>query len=176
MASGGALLTHHRVYDPALGRWLSRDPIAENGGINLYGYVGGNFVNAVDPLGLSPEDCKKACAAKGLTVKSVRKIYQLDIFSGNYEIDEVCICDEECPISTGRTVPNSLKEKLAMDEVKSNPAGETPPRMPKMSDTKNGLLAEDGWVKRTQMVNDVEIHYVENINTKQVIDFKFTKK
>jgi RHS repeat-associated protein len=52
MASGGALLTHYRVYDPALGRWLSRDPIEEDGGINLYGYVGGNFVNAVDPLGL----------------------------------------------------------------------------------------------------------------------------
>ena len=41
MATGGALLTHYRVYDPALGRWLSRDPIAERGGINLYGYVGG---------------------------------------------------------------------------------------------------------------------------------------
>ena len=39
MATGGALLTHHRVYDPALGRWLSRDPIAEDGGINLYGYM-----------------------------------------------------------------------------------------------------------------------------------------
>lgn len=76
-------------------------------------------------------------------------------------------------ISTGRTTPNSLKEKLAMDEVMAKPAGTTPPRMPKMSDTKNGLLAEDGWVKRSQNVNGVEIHYVENINTKQVVDFKF---
>jgi RHS repeat-associated protein len=41
MATGGALLTHYRVYDPALGLWLSRDPIEEDGGINLYGYVGG---------------------------------------------------------------------------------------------------------------------------------------
>jgi uncharacterized protein RhaS with RHS repeats len=32
---------------------LSRDPIAEQGGINLYGYVGGNPVNWVDPLGLA---------------------------------------------------------------------------------------------------------------------------
>ncbi len=54
MATGGALLTHYRVYDPALGRWLSRDPIEEAGGINLYGYVGGDFINKVDPLGLSP--------------------------------------------------------------------------------------------------------------------------
>ncbi|MEZ9823293.1 hypothetical protein AB4238_22170, partial [Shewanella sp. 10N.286.45.A1] len=76
-------------------------------------------------------------------------------------------------ISTGRTEPNSLKEKLAMEEVMSNPSGYTPPRMPKMSDTKNNLLHKDGWVKKTQNVNGVEIHYVENKNTKQVIDFKF---
>lgn len=76
-------------------------------------------------------------------------------------------------ISTGRTIPNSLKEKLAMDAVKANPQGITPPRMPKMSDSKNGLYAEDGWVKRAQNVNGVEIHYVENIKTGQKIDFKF---
>ena len=78
-------------------------------------------------------------------------------------------------ISTGRTVPNSLKEKLAMEQVMANPMGITPPRMPPMSDTKNNLLAADGWVKRAQIVNDVEIHYVENISTKQMVDFKFVK-
>ncbi len=76
-------------------------------------------------------------------------------------------------ISTGRTSPNDLKEKLAMDEVKSKPSGYTPPRMPKMNDKKNGLYAEDGWVKRTQNTNGVEIHYVENTKTGEFIDFKF---
>ena len=32
--------------------WLSRDPIGEAGGINLYAYVGNDPVNAIDPLGL----------------------------------------------------------------------------------------------------------------------------
>lgn len=50
--SNGPLLTYHRLYHPGFGRWLSRDPIEEDGGINLYGYVGGDFVNLVDPLGL----------------------------------------------------------------------------------------------------------------------------
>jgi RHS repeat-associated protein len=31
-----------------LGRWGSRDPIAENGGINLYGFAGNNSVNRID--------------------------------------------------------------------------------------------------------------------------------
>jgi RHS repeat-associated protein len=50
--ASGLIYMHARWYDPATGRWLSRDPIAENGGINLYAYVGNNPVNLVDPLGL----------------------------------------------------------------------------------------------------------------------------
>ncbi|MGE0494499.1 MAG: RHS repeat-associated core domain-containing protein [Vulcanimicrobiota bacterium] len=41
-----------RHYDARLGRFLSRDPIGFAGGLNLYGYVGGNPVNYVDPVGL----------------------------------------------------------------------------------------------------------------------------
>ncbi len=42
-----------RDYDPVTGRWLGKDPIGFAGGdTNLFGYVGGNPVNAIDPLGL----------------------------------------------------------------------------------------------------------------------------
>lgn len=58
-----------------------------------------------------------------------------------------------------------------MREVRSNPRGRKLPI--KMSDAKNGLYARDGWVKKAQNVNGVEIHYVENINTGLKIDFKF---
>jgi RHS repeat-associated protein len=42
----------YRYYDPRLGRWLSRDPIRESGGFNLYAYCGNDPVNRHDPLGL----------------------------------------------------------------------------------------------------------------------------
>ncbi|PAW75658.1 MAG: hypothetical protein B9S38_00745 [Verrucomicrobiia bacterium Tous-C4TDCM] len=35
----------YRYYDPVTGRWPSRDPIEERGGINLYGFVGNDGVN-----------------------------------------------------------------------------------------------------------------------------------
>jgi RHS repeat-associated protein len=45
-----------RAYDPAVGRWLSRDPINEQGGINLYQYVKNMPIEAIDPLGLTPDE------------------------------------------------------------------------------------------------------------------------
>jgi RHS repeat-associated protein len=41
-----------RFYDPANQRWPNRDPLEEEGGINLYGYVGNNPISGIDPLGL----------------------------------------------------------------------------------------------------------------------------
>jgi RHS repeat-associated protein len=46
-------LATYRAYDPDLGRWLNRDPIGEDGGINLYGYVLNDPIDWIDPLGLS---------------------------------------------------------------------------------------------------------------------------
>jgi RHS repeat-associated protein len=45
------VLAPFRAYNPYLGRWISRDPLEEKGGINLYAYVGNNPVSNIDPLG-----------------------------------------------------------------------------------------------------------------------------
>ncbi|MCS7080486.1 MAG: hypothetical protein NZ585_10640 [Chloracidobacterium sp.] len=60
----GLALTDYRAYDAEVGRWLSRDPIEEWGGLHLYAYVGSNPVRRVDPTGL-------ACGPGGLGDKLV---------------------------------------------------------------------------------------------------------
>jgi hypothetical protein len=42
--------------------WPSRDPIAEEGGINLYGFVGNNAVNKEDYLGMMLNSPRVKCS------------------------------------------------------------------------------------------------------------------
>jgi len=78
--------------------------------------------------------------------------------------------------STGRVTPNTLNEQMAMQQVQSNPLEGaidmsylqkpvimTDPRWP----------AFEGWVKMSNNVNGVEIHFVYNKYTGAFDDFKF---
>ena len=49
----GRMSNGFRDYDPNLGRYIESDPIGLDGGINTYGYVGGNPLKGIDPRGLS---------------------------------------------------------------------------------------------------------------------------
>lgn len=48
----GLLFYRARYYDPLQKRFVSEDPLGVAGGLNLYGYVGGDPVSFVDPTGL----------------------------------------------------------------------------------------------------------------------------
>jgi RHS repeat-associated protein len=52
--TSGLYLTRFRAFDPNDGRWLSRDPYQEGGGLNLYNYCGENPVIRADRTGLAP--------------------------------------------------------------------------------------------------------------------------
>ncbi len=49
----GLVLMGHRYYNPVTGRFLTRDPIGYEGGINLYAYCANNPVDRTDVEGLS---------------------------------------------------------------------------------------------------------------------------
>jgi RHS repeat-associated protein len=48
----GLYLAVFRAYDPKAGRWINRDPIGEDGGVNLYAYSETDPVSNLDVLGL----------------------------------------------------------------------------------------------------------------------------
>lgn len=60
-----------RWYDPALGRFVQRDPIGIRGGSNAYAYCAGKPLTAVDPLGASswwPWEWKRPTQAAGIAI------------------------------------------------------------------------------------------------------------
>ena len=52
----------YRFYSPGLGKWINRDPIGENGGVNLYGFVYNEPSNYVDDFGMLPNYMIDPCA------------------------------------------------------------------------------------------------------------------
>jgi len=80
-ADAGLYYYGYRYYSPRLGRWISRDPIEEDGGTNLYAYVENKPSIEVDPSGkmlankgISKEDCQKA-VADALKDPEIKKLY-----------------------------------------------------------------------------------------------------
>jgi len=83
----GLLCLTHRYYDPGTGKFINRDPIGYDGGMNLYGFCEGNPVNDCDPSGLlskkrirreidpnAYEPLINALSDAGLTNENVTKI------------------------------------------------------------------------------------------------------
>jgi len=81
----GLLYYGYRYYNPAQGRWLSRDPSGESGGINLYAFCQNDPINNIDVLGLSCE------CAKSIKIQNVKKINKrlkggVDVIGHEFEV------------------------------------------------------------------------------------------
>ena len=55
--SSGLIDYGFRFYNPAWGRWINRDPIAESGGVNIYAMVSNNPSNLKDEYGMASSAC-----------------------------------------------------------------------------------------------------------------------
>lgn len=70
----GLVYYGYRYYNASTGRWLSHDPIEENGGDNLYGYVGNDSIDYVDPFGLEELVLSYDLAGDGITPFGVKRV------------------------------------------------------------------------------------------------------
>ena len=96
---------HFRQYDPGAGVWTAPDPIGILGGVNLYGYVGGNPVNKRDWWGLDEsDDGTESSAGEGLGGGSVG--VGVDGMADRSNDDGLGLGPEESLDATGKVKPS----------------------------------------------------------------------
>jgi integrase/recombinase XerD len=132
----------YRYYDPVAGRWPSRDPIAERGGMNLYGFVYNNGVNLWDVLGEDTGTCSLSEIKKK---KYWSRMWTQDVAPGRglrrtdqrLKIGKILWTCEECQCT------QSGAESARYDWVKLSGSTETvygEQNMPSIDDGANSIL------------------------------------
>jgi len=188
-----------RDYDPQVGRWTAKDPIGfASGETSTYIYALNDPVNLQDPTGTIVPIIIGAAAAF-FAVSLAWQLYRNGGQLGCLDLGQAALAamlgaslGAASPVvlglgtvaaapaigraataslgSTGRTVAQNLREQLAMEAVRAAPGGIPLPSLP-MKDPRWEAAA--GWVKMAQNEGGVEIHYVFNVITGMVDDFKF---
>jgi len=64
-----------RYYDPATGQFTQQDPIGIAGGLNLYGFAGGDPVNFSDPFGLCPEESEDGAVCLDFFIQAATVLF-----------------------------------------------------------------------------------------------------
>ena len=95
-----------RDYDPAIGRWTTKDPILFDGrDTNLYGYVLNDPVNLTDPTGLDGEEC----SLKDKLEELVRYLI------GKPKIGPITIDPDTRSMSTGASIKVQLEGRTVAE-------------------------------------------------------------
>jgi len=102
----GLYYYRNRYYNPAVGRFVTKDPIGMGGGINKYTYVKNSPVKFIDPYG---EDAQFVIFVVSLAL-AVKGAYELYKFYKKFE----SVSDQIC--STGTLLPEGSFKK-GQDEL-----------------------------------------------------------
>jgi RHS repeat-associated protein len=98
-AETGLAVYQLRPYNPPLGRWITRDPIEEQDGLNLYVVVGNDLVNRWDVLGLvEGKYILRNVSNVELSIVQSALAYapeQLDGFEIEYVPEKTCQCAKD---------------------------------------------------------------------------------
>ena len=108
----------YRFYSPELMRWITRDPIGEEGGVNLYAMCGNSPVNAIDNLGLS-KYWDNYMSYQTYTTGDVWKqvggnIYWLYLTDAKYE-NSCALRVSRSLVNSGETIPAATGRWIAKD-------------------------------------------------------------
>ncbi|MBQ7478876.1 MAG: hypothetical protein IJT01_08240, partial [Selenomonadaceae bacterium] len=121
-AETGLYYYGYRYYSPDLGRWLTRDPIEEDGGDNLYAFCGSNGVERYDYLGHVSRGTVDAIKTK----KGVCYIFTIKVDTVGYNY------------SSGEAYFKSMAKRASKD---AEGVGHTWVRL---EDVRNGIVSEGG--------------------------------
>jgi RHS repeat-associated protein len=83
----GLMYLRNRYYDPNTGRFTQEDPIGLAGGLNLYGFAGGDPVSFSDPFGLCPF-CLIPVAIAAEDIAATAIVGAIDWIGSNWASDQ----------------------------------------------------------------------------------------
>ncbi|MCC5846427.1 MAG: RHS repeat-associated core domain-containing protein [Verrucomicrobia bacterium] len=88
-SESGFLYYGFRYYDPETGRWPNRDPIEEDGGYNLYGFVGNNSLSFIDYLGFFKSNIIKIAFYGAGQKRGDLYPISIDVFDGGVMVNSI---------------------------------------------------------------------------------------
>ena len=102
----------YRYYSPELMRWITRDPIGEEGGVNLYAMCDNSPVEAFDEIGL--------WSATSESAGQSRRVYKFEQGDTMETLAEIVGLDPKEYQKWGRVEKSSLADKATSKFVSSN--------------------------------------------------------